>query len=108
MTASGLWRRCIATCTREGELHTINMQSFLTELCGQLFQAMGETEGERIDLEIDASELQMSSDQAVPLALIVTEAVSNAVKYAFPGGSRGQVSVRTRGRFECGASGHRG
>ena len=93
---------------REGELHTINMQSFLTELCGQLFQAMGETEGERIDLEIDASELQMSSDQAVPLALIVTEAVSNAVKYAFPGGSRGKVSVQTRGRFECGASGHRG
>ena len=69
---------------REGELHTINMRSFLTELCGQLFQAMGETEGERINLEIDASELQMSSDQAVPLALIVTEVVSNSVKYAFP------------------------
>ena len=44
------------------------MRSFLTELCGQLFQAMGETEGDRIDLEIDAPELQMSSDQAVPLA----------------------------------------
>lgn len=78
----------------EGELRAINMRSFLTELCGQLFQAMGEREGERIQLTVEAPELQMSSDQAVPLSLIVTEAVSNAIKYAFPGGAGGHVSVR--------------
>jgi two-component sensor histidine kinase len=78
----------------QGELQTINMRSFLTELCGQLFQAMGEDEGDRIKLEIEAPELQMSSDQAVPLALIVTEAVSNAVKYAFPDRRGGRIAVR--------------
>lgn len=78
----------------DGELRSINMRSFLTELCQQLFHAMGERKGERIQLAIDAPELQMASDQAVPLALIVTEAVSNAVKYAFPGGRAGHVSVR--------------
>lgn len=90
--------RALATLHRHlyahGEVHTINMREFLTELCGQLFQAMGEKAGERLRLEIEAPELKMSSDQAVPLALIVTEAVSNAVKYAFPDGRRGSVSVR--------------
>jgi two-component sensor histidine kinase len=90
--------RALATLHRhlysQGEVHTINMPLFLTELCGQLFQAMGETEGKRIKLTIESSPLQMSSDQAVPLSLIVTEAVSNALKYAFPGGRHGNVAVR--------------
>ena len=90
--------RALATLHRHlyahGEVHTIDMREFLTELCRQLLQAMGETEGDRIRFSIAASEIQMSSDQAVPLALIVTEAVSNSLKYAFPGGRSGTVSVR--------------
>ena len=89
--------RALATLHRhlyaDGGLHTINMRSFLTELCGQLFQAMGEKEGDRIQLVIEAPELRMSSDQAVPLALIVTEAVTNSIKYAFPGRRPGHISV---------------
>ena len=92
--------RALATLHRhlyaDGELHTINMRSFLTELCGQLFHAMGETEGKRIQLTIEAPELRMSSDQAVPLALIVTEAVTNSVRYAFPDGRSGHISVVLR------------
>ena len=93
--------RALATLHRhlyaEGELHSVAMRSFLAELCGQLFQAMGETPGDRITLEIETTDVQMLSDQAVPLALIVTEAVGNALKYAFPGGRRGHVQVRLDG-----------
>jgi len=78
----------------EGELQTIGMRGFLGELCGQLIEALGPAAGKRIGLDLEASELRMSSEQAVPLALIVTETVSNAVKYAFPGERTGNISVR--------------
>jgi two-component sensor histidine kinase len=89
--------RALATLHRylysEGELQTLNMRSFLQELCTQLFQAIGEKQGRRIQLQIEAPEIAMATDQAVPLSLVVTEAVSNAVKYAFPGGRSGYVKV---------------
>ncbi len=89
--------RALATLHRhlysQGELTSIEMKSFLTELCGQLLDAMGERRGGRITLTIEAIDLEMSGDQAVPLSLVVTEAVSNAIKYAFPAGRNGHVGV---------------
>ena len=91
------WRHCTgismptASCTR-----STCVRSWHGTCAGQLFQAMGETEGARIQMQIEAPELRMSSDQAVPLALIVTEAVTNSVRYAFPGGRSGKISVLLR------------
>lgn len=92
--------RALATLHRylyaDGELYSLNMQSFVRELCGQIMHAIGESDEGRITLDIRVDDLLMVPDQAVPLALIVTEAVSNTIKYAFPDHQHGTLEVGLR------------
>jgi two-component sensor histidine kinase len=90
--------RALATLHRylyaEGELFSLSMEHFVTELCDQIVQAAGEGRDGRIALSVTAEKLVLEPDQAVPLALVITEIVSNAIKYAFPGRRRGTITVR--------------
>jgi two-component sensor histidine kinase len=89
--------RALATLHRHLYMHSdqeaIDLGAFIEELAGQIFQAYGERPGERIALAVRAPSLRISSDQAVPLALVITEAVTNALAYAFPGRRRGRLEV---------------
>jgi two-component sensor histidine kinase len=77
------------------DVRTVEARSFFTELTGQLDQALGaEDQGIRIVASIDDDTLD--ADVAVPLALFTAEAVTNAVKHAFPATGRtrdGKVTV---------------
>ena len=61
----------------------VDTKTFFTELASNLGQALG-TEDLGIDIEIEIDNDAIESDLAVPLALFAAEAVTNAVKYAFP------------------------
>jgi two-component sensor histidine kinase len=74
----------------------IELRPFLQELCQQLFSALGETPGKRIRLVVEAGELEIVTDQAVSLALLVTEAVTNSIKHAFPDGTGGTITIAVR------------
>ncbi len=88
----------LATLHRHMYLHhdpdAIDPRAFLQELGEQLFAAVGERPGRRIAFQVDASPLRIASDQAVPLALLITEAVSVALRHGFPGARRGRIAIR--------------
>jgi two-component sensor histidine kinase len=73
----------------------ILLGDYLNELCGVITNALPISGRIGLDLELD-SECSVTSNQALPIGLIVCELVTNSVKYAHPAGIDGRVTVRCR------------
>jgi two-component system, sensor histidine kinase PdtaS len=69
----------------------INMHSYIHELISYLISSFNNTG--RIYFDLDIDEINLDVSQAVPLGLILNEAITNAVKYAFPKGGHGTIAV---------------
>lgn len=67
-----------------------SFRAYLTLICTETHQSLG---GERIDLTVDTDELALDTSRAINLALIASEALTNAMKYAFPDGREGTIRV---------------
>ncbi len=95
----------LATLHRHLYLHhepdAIDLGAFLHELGAQLFAAVGETPGRRIVLEVAAPRLRLASDRAVPLALVITEAVAAALAQGFPPGRAGRIAIRVEAEADA-------
>jgi two-component sensor histidine kinase len=98
------------------------MAPFLEHLLSYLREASGSS-GAQVTLRVAVDAVSLDPDQAIPVALLVTEAVTNAFKYAFSEVQSGEVvvgleresddrvcvSVRDNGRgFDTGAAGSGG
>jgi two-component sensor histidine kinase len=74
------------------DIRTVSVKAFMQELVTHLDQALGaEDLGIRVEANVD--EQDVDADLAVPLALFTTEAVTNAIKHAFPDARPGRVLV---------------
>ena len=65
---------------------------YVQQLARQVFDAY-RVGRETVALRIQAEEVFLDLDTAVPCGLILTELISNALKYAFPKGSKGELLI---------------
>jgi two-component sensor histidine kinase len=69
----------------------IEMKDYFQNLGSHVINSYGMAD--RVVLQCDMQPLMVDIDHAIPIGLIVNELLSNALKYAFPGNRKGNISV---------------
>lgn len=67
---------------KSNDLRRINMDDYIRDLVSSLMPSHGTAIGE-IQLNVDAKDVYLTIDSAIPCGLIIHELVSNALKHAF-------------------------
>ncbi len=77
---------------REDNLTGISVGDYIQKLSESLFHSYN-IDPQRIQLTTDIDRLHLDVDTVIPLGLILNELLTNALKYAFPEDSNGQVAI---------------
>lgn len=78
---------------RSGDLESVRLDDHLCGLCEQIERGLSR-QNVKVSCEVD--EITASADKAIPIAIIVNELVTNALKHAFDGRDEGSVIVTGR------------
>jgi two-component sensor histidine kinase len=76
-------------------LAEIDLQKYIDRLLANLISVFGRPSG-RIQFQVDAGGVELEVGKAVPCGLIINELITNTLKYAFPQGGDGRVSIGAR------------
>ena len=82
-------------------LARVDLPSYVRSLVGHLVEVYG-VDRKRVDVRTEVEDISFSIDKAVPAGLIISELVTNSLKYAFPDGRAGEVRVDLRSQPEGG------
>ena len=73
------------------DVTSLYMPDYIAELVRYLRESFGVKQQIRIEVQIEPIELNVT--QAVPVGIILTESITNAIKYAFPGNIEGVITI---------------
>jgi len=74
------------------DLASVDFRDYIETVTTHLQHSFGVLE-DRVKVSIDVKDLYMSIDNAIPAGLIINELVSNSLKHAFPGDSKGEILI---------------
>lgn len=80
------------------DIKTIEMSDYLPEFIRYLGESFDTRSKVRFNMEINP--LKLSLAQAIPLSLIINEAITNSIKYAFSENKAGLITVRLQRDYE--------
>ena len=80
------------TLYESGDFARVDFGRFLDTLVPTLISSYGLT-ASRFSLAIEATEVQLPINAAIPCGLVVNELISNALKHAFPDGREGEIRI---------------
>lgn len=82
---------------QSGDLTRFDLAEFARELSTELLAASGRAD---IRLELDLDPVQVSAEQAAPIALMVNELITNSLKHAFVKQRSGKIAVSLKRQGE--------
>lgn len=75
-----------------GKLDSLDFSSYIRKLIADLIKSYSTETGE-IRVKLEVSSVLMGVDTAVSLGIIINELFTNSIKYAFPAGAGGEISI---------------
>ncbi len=86
---------------RSSTLSRIDFREYIKRLTRHLFDSYSLNPGQ-VNLKVDVQDVYFDIETTIPLGLIINELITNTLKYAFPGGRRGELRIRLQNYNEDG------